>query len=257
MLEPLTAETLAQHDFVAHGFFTRRGGVSQGIYESLNGGVGSRDAPDAVRENRARIARHLGVAPERLLSPYQIHSDQALIVDRPWPPGERPRADALITRTPGLAIAVSTADCAPVLLLDPVARVIGAAHAGWKGALGGILEATLAGMEGLGARRKDIIAAIGPAISQQNYEVGPEFEAAFRDRSDSYSAFFNRPDGSQRPHFNLPGFIEERLRLAGLNHIEQLGLCTYENESILFSYRRACHRKEPDYGRQITAILLK
>lgn len=257
MVEVYYAPALAGLDGVTHGFFGRSGGVSDGIYSELNCGVGSRDNDGDVAENRRRVAENLAIEPENLLSPYQVHSDIALAVRGPWSGRERPRADAFVTDAAGLAVAITTADCTPVLFADPVARIVGAAHSGWKGAVGGVLEATVARMEDLGAVRKRILAAIGPCISQPNYEVGAEFEADFVNKSPGYTKFFRVPDGQSRPHFDLPGFVAARLAACGLAHIESIALCTYENESNFFSYRRATHRSEPDYGRQISAILLK
>src|SRR5471032_2549104 len=176
----LQAPSLAKLGHIRHGFFTRAGGVSQGIYASLNGGVGSNDAPDNVTENRKRMATSLGVSPDRLLSLYQIHSPEVIVAEKPWTRENRPRADGVVTRTPSLAIGVSTADCGPLLFADSQAGVIGAAHAGWRGALTGVIEATIAAMEKLGAERARIVAALGPTIRQPNYEVGPEFVARFR-----------------------------------------------------------------------------
>ena len=187
----LTAESL-QIPGVAHGFFTRVGGVSQGVYASLNGGVGSRDAPEAVTENRARTAAALGAAPERLAVPFQIHSPDAMAISEPWPPSARPRCDALVTATLGLALGVTGADCGMLLFADRRTGVIGAAHAGWKGALTGVVEATVAAMERLGARRADVVVALGPCIAHESYEVGPEFVAAFASAGDDTARYFTR-----------------------------------------------------------------
>jgi YfiH family protein len=241
---------------IRHGFFTRQGGVSTGIYASLNCGMGSSDDKSLVRENRARVAAALGVAGAPVLTLHQSHTDIAMIVDAPFPDGPLPRGDALVTRTPGIVIGALAADCTPVLFADPEAGVIGAAHAGWRGALGGILESTIATMARIGARPDRIRAAVGPCINQPAYEVGPEFEEAFVNIDREYAAFFKRPTADGRAHFDLPGFVEHRLSRAGLAKVERQSLCTYENESLLFSFRRATHRKEPDYGRQISAIVL-
>lgn len=239
---------------IAHGFFTRQGGVSDGIFASLNCGWGSQDNPEHVRENRARVAQKLGTEPARLLSVHQIHSAHTVIVDEPW--GEtRPQADAMVTRTPGLALGILTADCAPVLLADREARVVGAAHAGWKGAKGGVLESVVSAMEGLGAKRSRIRATVGPAISQASYEVGPEFEAAFIADDSSHQQYF-KASSAGRPHFDLPAFCLARLKDARVSQASILSHCTYENESLFFSFRRSTHRCEPDYGRQISAILV-
>jgi polyphenol oxidase len=251
----LTAESLRVPG-VAHGFFTRLGGISQGVYASLNGGVGSRDAPEAVTENRARIAAALGAAPERLAVPFQIHSPDAVAITELWPPSTRPECDALATATPGLALGVTGADCGMILFADQRARVIGAAHAGWKGALRGVVEATVRAMEGLGAKRSDIVAALGPCIGPRSYEVGAEFVAAFANAGEDTACHFqpSRRDGHSM--FNLNTYIAERAARAGVGHFEDLGLDTYSDEHRFFSYRRATHRKQPDYGRLLSVIVM-
>lgn len=240
-------------DGIRHGFFTREGGVSGGIYASLNCGLGSGDDPGNVRENRTRVARALGTEPSRLVNVHQIHSPQVVVAEAPW--DVRPEADAMVSATPGLAIGVLTADCTPILLADPVARVVGAAHAGWRGAKGGVIPAVVAAMVELGACRANIRATVGPAISQAAYEVGEEFEAAFISDCASYRQYF-RLGPSGRAHFDLPGFCLDRLKDEGLGQISGLGLCTYENESLFFSFRRTTHKLDADYGRQISAILI-
>lgn len=250
------APSLAEIDGVAHGFFTRLGGISEGIYASLNCGPGSRDDANAVTENRARVARLLGVEPGNLVTVYQKHSNVAAVADKPWGKGKTPNADAVVTATPGVAIGILTADCAPVLLCDPQARVIGAAHAGWRGALSGIVEATVEAMAGLGADPARIRAAIGPAISQGAYEVGEDYKAQFLAEEPDSEAFFVIDEGSGEPHFDLPGYVAERLARAGVGETLDLGLCTYYDETRLFSYRRSKHHGEDDYGRQISAIVL-
>jgi purine-nucleoside/S-methyl-5'-thioadenosine phosphorylase / adenosine deaminase len=249
------ATTLESCDGIRHGFFTRQGGVSTGIYGSLNCGLGSRDDAENVRQNRALVAQTLGVAPDHLLTPYQIHSATVVVVDKAWE-GEAAEADALVTRTPGLAIGALTADCAPVLFCDTKARVIAAAHAGWRGALSGIAEATVAAMEELGASRERILAVIGPSISQRAYEVGAEYVDRFIAEEPTSSVFFMTDDSSGEPHFDLSGYVAERLCRAGVGTISDLGLCTYCDETRLFSYRRSQHHGEDDYGRQISAIVL-
>ena len=244
----ITAEALAPF---RHAFFTREGGVSTGVYASFNGGVGSRDVPEAVAENRRRMAAHLGAAV--LLVPYQIHSPTCLAVHEPW--AERPRADALATATPGLALGVTGADCGMILYADATAGVVGAAHAGWQGAFGGVLEATLDTMEGLGARRADVVAVLGPTIGPASYEVGPEFSARFVARDPDYAAFFASSPREGHAMFDLPGFIGHRLHAAGVGRFENLALDTYTDERRFFSYRRTTHRAEPDYGRLISAIV--
>jgi YfiH family protein len=241
---------------IRHAFFTRAGGVSEGIYASLNGGIGSRDAPDKVRENRARMAASLGVAPTHLVSCYQIHSPNVVVAETPWTRESAPRADAIVTKVPGLAIGVSTADCGPILFADADAGVIGAAHAGWKGALIGVLEATVAAMEKLGATRSRIHATIGPLIRQPNYEVGPEFVQRFVTEDDRNGRFFVNATRIGYAMFDLPGYIRSRLERAEIKGIEDLGLCTYADPARFFSYRRTTHRGEPDYGRHVNAIAL-
>jgi YfiH family protein len=249
------ASTLESCDGIRHGFFTRQGGVSKGVYGSLNCGLGSRDDAENVRLNRSLVAETLGVPPERLLTLYQIHSATAVIVDKPWN-GTVSEADALVTRTPGLAIGALTADCAPVLFCDPEARVIAAAHAGWRGALLGIVEATVASMERLGANPERVVAVIGPTISQRAYEVGADYVERFLAEEPASSPFFMTDDGSGEPHFDLAGYVAERLARAGVGTVSDLGLCTYCDETRLFSYRRSQHHGEQDYGRQISAIVL-
>jgi YfiH family protein len=241
---------------VRHAFFTRQGGVSDGVYASLNGGVGSNDRPDAVHENRARMAAALGVAPEHLVSVYQIHSPEVVTVETPWAADARPRADAMVTRSPGIALGISTADCGPVLFADADAGVIGAAHAGWRGAFTGVLERTLDAMEGLGADRSRMAVALGPTIRQANYEVGPEFVARFRDAGAANARFFTPSQREGHAMFDLPGYIAHRLRAAGVAEIDDLALCTCADPDRFYSYRRMTLRGEPDYGRHINAIAL-
>jgi YfiH family protein len=234
---------------VRHGFFGREGGVSSGIYATLNAGTGSHDDADAVRENRARIAAAFGAA--HLVGVHQVHSPDAVFVTGPWP-GERPHADALVTATPGLVLTVLTADCAPVLFADMEARVIGAAHAGWKGAIGGVLEATVALMRQHGARA--VQAAIGPTIAQASYEVGPEFEIQFRAADPAHARFF-APGASGKAHFDLPSFCASRLDALGVA-TETLPHDTYADPARWHSARRASHAGAPDYGRNCAAIAL-
>ncbi len=237
---------------VRHAFFGREGGVSAGIYASLNAGTGSRDDPAAIAENRRRIAAAFDAPPTQLIGVHQVHSPDAVFVTTPWP-GERPHADALVTTTPGLVLSVLTADCAPVLMADTEASVIAAAHAGWKGALTGVLESTVALMRAHGARR--IAAAIGPCIHQASYEVGPEFEARFRDAALANARFFIPGDGDRR-RFDLPGFCAYRLGALGLTQVETLPLDTYPAPAALHSHRRSVHEKLGDYGRNCAAIAL-
>jgi YfiH family protein len=232
---------------IVHGFFGRDGGVSDGLYQSLNCGPGSRDRPEAVAENRARASRAIRPGAH-LVTLSQVHSPTVHVVGPDW--SGRREGDGLVTAMPGYALGILTADCAPVLFADSQARVIGAAHAGWKGALGGVLEATLVAMESLGARRGGVRAAIGPCISQDNYEVGPEFPAKVGDQ-----AFF-RSGANGHFQFDLEGFVAHRLARAGIGDIARLGLCTYPQENGFFSFRRTTHRGEADYGRQISVISL-
>ncbi|WP_198647083.1 peptidoglycan editing factor PgeF [Pannonibacter carbonis] len=253
----ITSDLLAQSGGIRHGFFTRQGGVSGGIYESLNIGLGSDDDRAHVLENRARIAGKLAVAPERLVSPYQVHSPDVITVEAPFAADADRRADALVTATPGLALGISTADCGPVLFADLQARVIGAAHAGWRGALTGVLDNTIAAMEALGAERGRIRAVLGPTISRTAYEVGPEFHARFLEEAEGSGVFFSPSQKPEHFMFDLPAFILARLAAAGVGAAESLGLCTYANEARFFSYRRTTHRKEPDYGRLMSAIVIE
>src|SRR5664279_1051462 len=253
MLQALSLSELAG---IHHGFFTRSGGVSHGVYATLNGGVGSNDAPENVAENRARMAVALGVAPDHLLTAYQIHSPDVVVAEHPWTQANRPRADAIVTRTPRLAIGVSTADCGPLLFADAEARVIGAAHAGWRGALTGVIEATVAAMEKLGAERARIAAALGPTIQQPNYEVGPEFVARFSAADADNARFFVASPNAGHAMFDLPGYIAVRVQRAGIVNFEDVGLCTYAEPDRFYSFRRATHRNELDYGRHINAIAL-
>jgi len=252
----LQAASLNKLAGIRHAFFTRSGGVSQGVYATLNGGVGSSDTPDNVAENRARMAAVLGVKPDRLLTAYQIHSPDVVIAGEPWTHETRPRADAIVTRTPQLAIGVSTADCGPLLLADAAAGVIGAAHAGWRGALTGVIESSVAAMEKLGAERSRIVAALGPAIRQPNYEVGPEFVARFVAAGADNARFFVASERADHAMFDLAGYIADRVQHAGIVEFEDLALCNYAEPERFFSYRRTTKRGEPDYGRHINAIAL-
>lgn len=241
---------------VAHGFFLRTGGVSNGIYASLNCGRGSGDARERVEENRSRVAAVLGVEQSALIGPYQVHSAKAVIVHTPWEAADVPEADAIVTNTPNLALGVLTADCVPLLMADAAAGVVAAVHAGWKGARAGVIENAIEAMESLGAHASRIAVAIGPAISQAAYEVGPEFKAAFLAGCAANETYFS----GARPghiHFNLPAYVKDKLKNSGIERTSDVGVCTYGNESILFSYRRSCHKREPDYGRQISAIMVR
>jgi len=250
----ILAPSLLGLPHVRHAFFTREGGVSEGIYTSLNGGVGSSDNPAHITENRRRMAAMLE-APT-LVTAYQIHSATAVVAIKPWSREEAPRADAVVTGTKNLAIGVTIADCGPILLADGEAGVVGAAHAGWRGAFDGIIEAAVAKMEELGARRARIGAAIGPLIRQDSYEVGPEFVMRFREADTAFARFFKPSTREGHALFDLPGFIALRLEQANVGSIEDLKLDTYSDETRFFSYRRSTHKAEPDYGRLIAAISL-
>ncbi len=241
---------------ISHGFFTREGGHSRGIFASLNCGMGSGDDKDIVRMNRTVVADALAVSEPNLITAFQVHSPNVIVAERPWEVGERPRADGMVTAIPGLAIAVLTADCGPILFADAHARVIGAAHAGWKGALHGVTGATLDAMEALGASRSRITAVLGPMISKAAYEVGPEFPARYVDADSVNKKFFTPSPRAGHAMFDLAGYLEERLRREGAGRVINLGLCTFSDEPRFFSYRRTTHRAEKDYGRQISAIAL-
>ncbi len=255
MPRPLTAPNLDGLAGIRHGFFTREGGVSTGLYAGLNCGLGSKDDRAAVLENRARVARHLGAHEPVVLTPYQVHGAEAVVAEAPFT-GDLPKADAIVTRTPGLAIAILTADCGPVLFADPEAKVVAAAHAGWRGAVAGILESTIARMEELGARRDCIHAAVGPTIGQSAYEVGEDFQQTLLGLDPRNAAFFMRPAPAAKPHFDLPAYISRRLQGVGIATVHGLDTCTNRDESKFFSFRRTTHRQEPDYGRQISAIVV-
>lgn len=250
-IEILTSDALAP---IRHGFFTRAGGASSGIYAGLNCGAGSNDQSEAVQINRGRVADAMGVAPDHLVGVHQVHSPRVVRVEHA-PIDPVPQADALVTSQPGIALSVLTADCQPVLFADQKAGVIGAAHAGWRGALDGVLEATITAMEGLGADRADIHAVIGPSISQRAYEVGPEFMDTFLAHDADYSAYFTAGT-SDRLQFDLPALGLARLRAAGIASAEWTRHCTYSDPDRFFSYRRSCHAQESDYGRLIAAIVL-
>ncbi len=253
----IEAPALAGLAGIRHAFFTRGGGVSPGIYASLNAGVGSNDDPQHVAANRARMAASLGVAPERFLTCYQIHSPDVVVAEMPWSGEARPRADAIVTNRPGLAIGISTADCGPVLFADPQACIVGAAHAGWRGALAGVTDATIAAMERLGADRARMVAAIGPMIRQPNYEVGPDLMDRFVAADPANRRFFVPSDREGHFMFDLAGYVAGRLAAAGIGAVEDLGACTYADPEQFYSYRRMTHRGEADYGRHINAIVLR
>lgn len=252
MAEPVEVNRALVLEGLPHGFLGRRGGVSNGVVAGLNVGLGTGDEPKAVTENRRRAVAAIEPGA-RLATVYQVHSADCVIVTEPWPDAERPHADALATDRPGLLLGVVTADCAPVLLADPVARVVGAAHAGWKGAVGGVTDATIAAMEALGAERGRIVAAIGPCIAQTSYEVDAGFRERFQEAMADNAEFF--AEGRQGHfQFDLEGYVVARLQAAGIGAIEPLHLDTYGDPGRFFSFRRATHRAEPDYGRQISLI---
>ncbi len=253
----ITLGPLNDIDGVRHAFFTREGGVSEGLFASLNCGLGSGDAPDKVETNRARAMNCLDLSVESLVTSYQVHSPTVVEVERAWRREDAPKADALVTRIAGLALGVLTADCAPILLADREARVIGAAHAGWRGAIAGVLEATVAAMTRLGADPQRIVAGIGPCIGQRSYEVGPEFPALFIADDPANASLFvvSRNDG--RFMFDLREFVARRLRGLGLRRVHEVPVDTCSEEQRFFSYRRACLRGERDYGRGLSAIALE
>lgn len=252
----ITAPDLAALPGVRHGFFTRQGGISNGIYTSLNIGTGSDDDPGFVAENRRRVAADIGGDIEKLLFPHQIHSPDVVTVREAWPSGEKPKADALVTAKPGFAIGVSTADCGPVLFADAAAGVVGAAHSGWKGAVGGVLDGAVEAMIALGAKRASIRAVLGPTISADSYEVGPEFVDRFLAEDAANRRYFGDAERSGHKYFDLPGYIVQRLTDLGVA-ASSLGLCTYRDEKRFYSYRRATHRGENDYGRLASVIMLE
>ena len=249
---PVLTSPLLDLPGIRHAFFTRQGGVSEGIYASLNVGVGSGDKPAAVAENRRRAAAHLG---GELVTAYQVHSATAFITDGPWPISS-PQGDALVSATTGVICGALAADCAPILMADPDARVVAAAHAGWKGALTGIAEAAIVRMEALGARRENIRAAIGPCIAQASYEVGLEYVARFTHFDPAYARYFDGGAAPDKRQFDLPRFVLDRLRAAGIGDCEWVGRDTCAEPELFFSNRRAFREGEPDYGRLLSAIVL-
>jgi hypothetical protein len=253
-LTTLSSPDLAALPGIAHAFFTRRGGVSRRIHAGLNCGPGSSDDPMAVSINRDRVRRHMGAL--HLLTVHQHHSPDVITVAGPFD-GPRPKADAMVTRTPGIALGVLSADCGPLLFADAEAQVVGAAHAGWKGALTGVLQATVAAMEALGARRDRISVTLGPTLARQSYEVGPEFRDRFLADDAENERFFGQSDDAPRPFFDLPGFIRHQAAMADVAGFHDLARDTYAEPDLFYSYRRSVHREEPDYGRLISAIMLK
>ena len=251
---PIKASSLEHIAGVQHGFFTRQGGHSSGIYSSLNTGLGADEDNEIVLKNRRVVADQLGA--REVITPYQYHSAVALVVNEVWDWQSPPKADALVTNKPGIAIAVNTADCTPVIFASSDGAVIGVAHSGWKGTVGGVLEATIEAMESLGAKRSNIFAAIGPTISQANYEVGPEFVAQFVNDNPQSADLFVPSAKQGHSMFDLPKCVERRLQVLDLAGVQSLDLCTYGDEGNFYSYRRMTHRGEPDYGRQMSAIVI-
>lgn len=252
----ILAPSLSGHNGISHGFFTREGGVSEGIYKGLNCGAGSHDNPDHVRDNRAHVAETLGVEPGNLITPYQVHSADVITVSEPFGPEGAPQLDALVSATPGLAVGVLSADCGPLLFADPKNGIVGAAHSGWKGAFHNILGATMDEMERAGAERREIRVVLGPTISQKHYEVGPEFHARFMEMDSAYARFFVPSSRDGHHYFDLPGLIRLRAEQSDCAHYDDLALCTYADEDRFFSYRRTTHRGEDDYGRLLAGIAL-
>ena len=252
----ITADALNRLGRVRHAFFTRAGGVSEGAFASLNCGYGSGDDPARVADNRSRALARLDLAGDRLATLYQVHSTEVALVEKPWPKGQMPHADASVTRTPGVALGVLTADCAPVLMADADSGVIGAAHAGWRGALDGVIEAAVAAMCRMGARRERIAAAVGPCIQQRSYEVGPEFHARFVAADPGNADFFVATPRGGHFLFDLPGFVARRLAALGLSAVEVAADDTCADAARFFSYRRATLAGERDYGRGLSAITL-
>jgi polyphenol oxidase len=253
----ITLGTLTDAAGIRHGFFTREGGVSEGIYGSLNCGFGSGDEAERVAENRRRAMAGFALDPDRLVTCHQVHSPEVVVVEEPWPRQANPRADAMVTERRGVALGILTADCTPVLLADAEAGVIGAAHAGWRGALGGVVEATIAAMQRLGAAAARIRAAVGPCIAQRSYEVGPEFPALFLSEDPGNADLFAPARREGHFLFDLPSYVERRLRRAGIILIQRAPGDTVAEESRFFSYRRSCLKGEKDYGRGLSAIALE
>jgi YfiH family protein len=242
-------------DLISHAFFTKQGGVSTGLYASLNCGAGSDDDPEAVLQNKQRVCAKLGIPKLKTL--YQVHSSQVVVVDENTDITAREQADAMVSNTPGIALGILTADCVPILFADPVNKVIGAAHSGWKGTLGNIAQNVIAKMISLGAERATISVAVGPAIQQASYEVGPEFPIPFMATNEAYKKYFKPSLKSGHHMFDLTGLVRDQIAALEIKNVELMAQDTYTDEHSFFSYRRMCHREEPDYGRQISAIALQ
>jgi YfiH family protein len=253
----IEAQTLSRISAVNHGFFDRKGGSSQGIYASLNCGLGSADNKDIVLNNRAHVASRLNLSPDQLINTHQYHSPEVLTVTKPWSIADAPKADGMVTNVANIGLGILTADCAPILFADQNAGVIGAAHAGWRGAVSGVTDNIIAAMEALGARRSAIVAVIGPTISQEAYEVGPEFIAEFLKQDAAHQLFFTPSKRDKHFMFDLPEYLLQRLQRANIADVSWVEICTYAHEEEFFSYRRTTHRGEKDYGRQISVITLK
>lgn len=256
-LDPIHADALQGHDGLKHGFFTRQGGASAGIYRSLNCGFGSKDDEAAVAENRARVAGYFGIEADYLHTVYQVHGRDVVELTGPWRREQATRADAMVSRTPGVALGVLAADCTPVLLADPQAGVVGAAHAGWRGALAGVTDAVIDAMADLGARRERVRAAIGPCIGKDSYEVGPEFRQEFLAVEAVNKTYFRPAARAGHYFFDLPGYVAARLAAARIGAVERHDINTYANDERCFSYRRSVHRQEADYGRAISVIMVR
>jgi YfiH family protein len=255
--QALKSTQLSAYATISHGFWGREGGSSSGVFASLNCGYGSDDDPVLIRRNRQIVAESLGTDTDRLITAYQVHSADVVRVEKPWLREHAPHGDAMVTCVPGIALGVLAADCAPVLFADPEAGVVGCAHAGWQGAFKGVVDAVVAAMEHLGARRSRIHAEVGPCISQKNYEVGPEFRERFASLDAGLVRFFVPSPRADHWMFDLPAFVSFRLEQSAIGSFSVLGACTYELEGSYFSYRRTTHRKESQYGRNISAIMLK
>jgi YfiH family protein len=250
-MNPMLCNQLASHTRINHGFFTRQAGVSEGIYASLNCGTGSNDDPTSIQENRRRVADYFNQPVDHLLSLYQIHSNQVITIAEPFT--ERPKADAMVTNQPGIILGILTADCAPILFHEPHTNIIGAAHAGWKGAVGGVIENTISAMQALGASIKHIVVTVGPSIAQSSYEVGQDMRNQFPPESPHFA-----PGSTDNKYqFDLSGFVASRLQKTGIQQVNLLANDTYSEEDAFFSYRRTTHRGETDYGRHISAIMIK
>ena len=251
-----TSNILLRPNFIRHAFFSREGGVSEGVYESLNCGFGSGDDPAKVRANQEAAMEQLDTCADNLATVHQCHSANVVSVEAPWRQEDRPKADAMVTNRPGVALGIMTADCGPVLFVDQTAKVIGAAHAGWRGALGGVLDATLTAMEQLGAKRQNIVVVLGPCIRQQSYEVSDDFKKVFVNEDAANGTYFKPAARLGHAMFDLAGFVVGRLRCLGVENVEDVAIDTYPEEEGFFSYRRTTHRGEKDYGRGLSVVML-